>query len=257
MKRKTKIVLGTLALYLGATGVSFAETDWTGFYVGVNAGQASGSSDVSTSTVYSPTGYFATTSPDAIGAAGLGSVDPSGFTGGLTAGYNWQSGSIVFGLEVDVNSLSVDDTRTATAVYPCCAPSEFTVTERTKANNLVTARGRLGYANDNSLFYVTAGWAQTKLKIDDVFTDNFANAQESFSDSKNNDGWIYGIGYEHGFNDNWSMKLEYLRADFGKLTGTSSNLVANTPPTGYPDNPFTHSADLTMNFIRFGVNYRF
>ncbi|HTL97419.1 MAG TPA: hypothetical protein VL181_01320, partial [Holophagaceae bacterium] len=48
-------------LFLGAAGFASAQsaTDWTGWYLGGNAGYAFGKSDVTTSTVFSPTGYFA------------------------------------------------------------------------------------------------------------------------------------------------------------------------------------------------------
>jgi outer membrane immunogenic protein len=249
-----------VALYACAGGVAFAQssgTDWTGFYLGGNVGHESGSSDVTTSTVFSPTGYFASSSVPAIATAGAGNLSPSGFTGGLTGGYNWQRGSVVFGLEADFDSLNSDDTRSATATYPCCAPTAFTVTERTKTSDLFTARGRLGLASNKSLFYVTAGWARARIKVDDLFTDTFATAHESFSDSRTKNDWIYGLGYEHACKDNWSFKLEYLHADFGTVTGTSNNLTAFTPSVAFPSNTFTHTADLSMNLFRVGVNYRF
>src|ERR1700730_12687662 len=76
---------------------------WTGFYLGVNAGGAWGRSDAATTTIFSPKGYSATTNTGAIEIAGAQRLNSSGITGGLTAGYNWQSGNIVFGLESDFN----------------------------------------------------------------------------------------------------------------------------------------------------------
>jgi outer membrane immunogenic protein len=248
-----------VALYACATG-AFAQssgTDWTGFYVGANAGHANGSSDVTTTTDYSSTGYFAGSGITLIAAAGTGNVSPSGFVGGLTGGYNWQHDSFVFGLEADFDSLNADDSRSASDIYPCCGPTDFTVTETTKASNLFTVRGRVGIASNKSLLYVTAGWAQAKIKVDDLFTDTFATAHENFSDSRTKSDWIYGVGYEHAYNDKWSFKLEYLHADFGKVTGTSNNLTAFAPVQNFPTNTFTHSADLSLNLFRVGVNYRF
>ena len=246
-----------LALYGCAAGAALAsDTDWNGFYAGVTAGQADGKSDVSTSTVYSATGYFAQTSVNAINAAGLGKVDPSGFAGGVTFGYNWERDGLLFGLEADWSSLNADDARAAGAAYPCCAPSVFALAQETKVDSLATLRARLGYATGNSLFYVTAGWAQADISVNAAFTDNYANARESFSGSENETDLIYGIGYEHGFNDNWSVKAEYLRADFGTLVGTSNNLTTSTN-TQWPTSVFTHSTDLDLSVFRVGLNYRF
>ena len=55
-----------VALCACASGAFAQDTDWNGFYIGVNAGHANGSSNVTTSTVYSGSGYFDTTSVPAI-----------------------------------------------------------------------------------------------------------------------------------------------------------------------------------------------
>ncbi|GAB3347486.1 outer membrane protein [Lysobacter tyrosinilyticus] len=56
---------------------------------------------------------------------------------------------------------------------------------------------------------------------------------------------------------NSSFKAEYLYADFGKVSGTSTNLTAFTPSQNFPSNVFTHTADLRLNVFRVGLNYRF
>jgi outer membrane immunogenic protein len=53
------------------------------------------------------------------------------------------------------------------------------------------------------------------------------------------------------------MKLEYLYADFGDLSATSSNFAAFTPPIAFPTNVFTHTIDLKVSILRAGLNYRF
>jgi outer membrane immunogenic protein len=246
-----------LALSAAASSPAFAATtDWTGFYVGATAGHADGSSDVTTTTVYSPSGYFSSTSVPPIAVAGEGQVDPSGFAGSLNAGYNWQSGPVVFGLEGDWSGLNADDSRNDGAVYPCCAPTAFNVYEATSADHLMTLRGRLGYATDRSLFYVTAGWAQVEIEINDEFTDDYDDARESYSASDTTDDWIYGVGYELQFDNNWSFKAEYLHASFDTVGGTSNNLTTGVDDT-WPTSVFTHSSDLDLSVIRVGVNYRF
>lgn len=253
----TYLALAIAMAGLSSNAAKAASEEWDGFYLGANIGNVDGSSDVTTSTVYSPTGYFATTSVPAIAAAGAGSVDPSGFTGGLTAGFNVQQDNIVFGLEADFNSMNADDSRTASAAYPCCVGTGFTVSQKTSVSNLFTFRARMGVAHNNSLFYVTAGWAQAKLEMDDTFTDTFAAANESFKDSSTTSGLVYGAGYEHSFGNNWSMKVEYLYADLGNLSGSSDNLTV-AGPVSYPTNVFTHTTnDLQIDMLRIGVNYRF
>jgi len=74
--------------YTKAPAVVAPVYNWTGFYVGLNAGGAWSDSNPTTTTVFSPVGYFATTSPPAIGIAGNQNINRTSFTGGVTAGYN-------------------------------------------------------------------------------------------------------------------------------------------------------------------------
>src|SRR5262245_52118996 len=102
--------------------------NWSGFYIGANVGGAWGSFDPATSTVFSPIGYFAASSVPAVNAVGNQRINPSNVIGGVQAGYNWQAGRFVAGVEADINSFRLSGGATGTGVYPCCAPSIFTVT---------------------------------------------------------------------------------------------------------------------------------
>lgn len=236
-----------------------AAYSWTGFYVGGNAGAAWGSFDPISSTAPCTVAffcYFATTSIPAINAVGAQSISPSGFTGGFEAGYNWQASNIVFGVEGDIEAFSLKGSATAgPVVYPCCAPTTFTINSSASTNWLATARGRLGFAANNWLFYATGGAAFTDLKANFNFSDTFGAANESASISGTRVGAVVGGGVEVGFWTHWSVKAEYLYVDFGKVSVTSTNLVAQG--VAWPNNPFTHSVDLKANIARAGLNYRF
>jgi outer membrane immunogenic protein len=234
-----------------------AAFNWAGWYAGLNAGGAWGHSDPSTSTVFSPAGYFAATSVTAIGVAGQQRAKTSGFTGGGQLGYNWQWGNTVFGLETDFEYFRQNGSATSGAVYPCCAPTAFTINSSVTTDWLFTARPRLGWAVNNWLFYVTGGLALTELKGNFTFTDTFATALETASVSKTKAGWTVGGGVEAGLWGNWTAKVEYLYVDFGSTSATSSNLTAFAPPIAFPANVFAHSLDLRSNIVRFGLNYKF
>jgi outer membrane immunogenic protein len=124
---------------------------------------------------------------------GWGSVDnnptnPSGFVGGAQAGYNWQSGSMVFGLEGDLQASAADDT---------FAPWKF-------SNPWFgTVRGRIGYAFGNVLLYGTGGLAFGELRGETF----------GLSESHTNAGWTAGVGAEFGFAPHWTAKVEYLFVD--------------------------------------------
>jgi outer membrane immunogenic protein len=110
---------------------------------------------------------------------------PSGISGGLQAGYNWQSGPLVFGLEGDLQASAASDTF---AAWKFSNPWFGTV------------RGRIGYAFDNVLFYGTGGLAFGSLRA-----SNFAGAE-----SHTSPGWTVGVGAEFGLSQNWTAKVEYL-----------------------------------------------
>jgi len=234
--------------------------NWNGFYIGGNAGGFKGGSDAFTSTVFSPTGYFALSSVPAIAAAGHQPLSPRGFTGGGTAGYNFQTGHWVLGFEGDFGSLHVNDDFSSTATYPCCAPTNFTVTQKVSSDWLLTVRPRVGITNGPVMIYGTFGLAMTNFSYKEDFIDTFATAHEFASKSGLFTGWTAGGGVEFklGSGNHWSMKGEYLWNDFGSgVKTTSTNLTAFTPPIPFPTNIFTHQADLSGHLFRAGFNYRF
>ena len=128
---------------------------------------------------------------------------PSGFAGGVQAGFNWQTGPWVFGIEGDIQATGAEDT---------FAPWKF-------SNPWFgTVRGRAGYAFSNILFYGTGGLAFGELRGETF----------GLSESHTNAGWTAGVGAEMGFAPNWSAKVEYLYVDLA-----NSNFVITGASNGY------------------------
>jgi outer membrane immunogenic protein len=195
--------------------------------------------------------YFVTTDPSQIGAAGAQSIKPNGFTGGLEAGYNLQAGNIVYDLEGDIESFRLKGSATSGPVVYLSAPATtFTVTSNASTSWLATARGRVGVAANNWLFFATGGAAFTNLSGNFTFTDTFTPASEAVSFSKTKTGYTMGGGAEAGLWGNWSVKAEYLYVNFGTISATGS--LAQIPTQ-----PLSHSIDLKANIARLGLNYRF
>jgi outer membrane immunogenic protein len=238
-------------------GISARAADFKGFYAGFNVGGNSGHSDATTSTIFSPTGYFASSSVPAIAGVGAQSLSSNGILGGGQAGYNFQHHNLVLGAEFDFGGMNLNQSATGTATYPCCAPTAFTVTQKVNTSWLLTIRPRVGFTGGPVLVYGTGGLAMTGLNYQAVFTDTFATAHESGGTDNVRTGWAAGGGAEVKLGHRWSVKGEYLRTDFGDVTSTSANLTAFTPAIAFPSNVFTHHANLTGNVYRFGVNYHF
>ncbi|WFU76309.1 outer membrane protein [Bradyrhizobium sp. CB2312] len=259
------VVLGTASVQAADLAAHYTKApamapayNWTGFYVGGNVGGQWGSADPTTSTVFSPAGYFAASSVPAINTVGAQSVNSSSVTGGFTAGYNWQVNHAVFGLEGDINYFGFKGSATGSGLYPCCAPSTFTVNASVSADWLATIRGRIGFlATPNWLIYATGGAAISEVKGNFVFTDNyFAGASESAAVRDTRVGWTAGLGGEYAVGNGWSLKAEYLYVDLGRIATTSTNLTSATFGP-FPSSVYTHSVDLKSNIVRVGVNYKF
>jgi opacity protein-like surface antigen len=68
-------------------------------------------------------------------------------------------------------------------------------------------------------------------------------------------GWTVGAGAEYALVNRWSVKAEYLYAQFTGLGGTSA--LVSTVPTGF-SNVFTgRTGTFSDNIVRVGLNYRF
>ena len=166
--------------------------NWTGPYVGINGG------------------------------GGWGSGLSGGMVGG-TLGYNWQVGTMVYGLEGDIDWSNIHGSGSC-AVVGC----------DTRNHWLGTARGRLGVAMDRFMPYVTGG-----LAIGDI--DNSVAGFDSARTTKT--GWTLGAGIEAALAQNWTAKIEYLYVDLGR--GPTVAGIAGS------------DAKFHTNLVRVGLNYRF
>lgn len=239
--------------------------DWSGFYVGVNAGGAWGTFRSRTSTDFNPglagvPVYNVSTDVGnvaALSALGTQNLDASSFAGGGQAGYNWQRGRLVFGIETDIDFVHLRGAVSRTGPLPFVGGIfSMTVASQAAADWLFTLRPRVGFAYNNWLFYGTGGLALTELRGNFRYTDNLGPAVETGSLSQVKAGWTVGAGMEVGVAQRWSIKAEYLYADFGGVSTISNNLVIVAPLAAFPANIFHHSTDLKANIARVGLNYR-
>ncbi len=257
-----KAILRALALFaacgLFATTAS-AEEAWSGLYLGANLGATFPKAHTTTSTVFSPVGYFATTSVPAIAAAGNQHSSSSSLSGGIEGGWNWREDSWVIGLEGDATVMGATATSSGTRIYPCCAPTNFTVSSAVSQNWMLSVRPKIGWVlgSDDELVYVTGGWAVTEAKASFLFTDTFATAHEAATKNTTRGGFTIGAGAAYPIGDGWSVKAEYLYSDFGTSTLAGGTLTAFTPSISFPASVFTHTFSLRDNMVRIGVDYQF
>lgn len=208
-----------------------APYSWSGFYLGANLGYGWARASASVT----GTGGF----------SGDASEDLNGGVFGVQAGYNWQFGQTVIGIETDFQGTTQKASQTATCLAATCGV-DVTATRDSKLPWFGTTRLRLGYAFDRWLPYLTAGIAYGEHKTE--VTASTATASGSSSGSETRAGLALGAGVEVGLAPNWSAKLEYLYLDSGTVTTT-------TAVSGY--GTVTEDERLKNNIVRGGINYRF
>jgi outer membrane immunogenic protein len=174
-------------------------SDWAGFYIGINGGGGWGQTKFDFTPVLN--------------------TKPSGGVFGGHAGYNWQYGPVVAGLEADFDGADIKDTVLGVGQ---------------KTNELATARARIGYLFvPNLLAYGTggAGWGHTQI-----------SSRGFLSDEVNQFGWVAGAGLEYKLLDHVLLRAEYLHYDFAKTE--APNVVGDN---------FKETVDV----VRGGLSYKF
>jgi outer membrane immunogenic protein len=281
---KLSIGVATIALVV-ATGASAADLaprmyakapiippvvyDWNGFYIGGNVGYGWGRAK----TDGNETGTQSVSEFAAIGGALLagfpvvtplgtvpltGRANANGVIGGGQAGYNWQRGTWLFGLEADIQG-SDERGSADVCIVAGCAIGTGVLTANYKLDWFGTARGRVGFLpTDRVLLYATGGLAYGEVSATAPLIP--------LSWGSTRAGWTVGAGAEAAIDQHWSVKLEYLYMDlgnFGSGSTTATNVVTqlgvpvrrNTVTTTTFVSAF--SSRFTDNIVRVGLNYRF
>jgi outer membrane immunogenic protein len=165
---------------------------WTGFYLGAAAGYGFGDGR-------------------SRGDLGSFSFDQSGAVGSIYAGYNWQFGRAVMGVETDIGTGGMSS---STDIGGARVTTDL--------NAMGSFRGRAGFLMTPALLlYGTAGWAWQNM---DIGVDGLGSQSQTFW------GLQYGIGSELRIAHNVSLRLEYLRTDFDRETISHSGFVNSYRP---------------------------
>lgn len=209
---------------------------WTGPYLGFNVGLGWASDP--------GIGCTTTGSTPCNLSAPIPAPKPRGLSGGLLAGYNWQVGTWVLGVESDISALGVYDDR----IFPSIDPNKSTDRLTSRYDWLGTVRGRAGYATGQGLFFATGGLAYGRVRH--IYEYGVGDPQgETFSLRETRTGWTAGGGVELALDKNMSLKLEYLYVHLQK-----SNLDVSGSFTG---GLATFHFSNNLNLVRAGLNYRF
>lgn len=130
-------------------------------------------------------------------ASGVRVIDGDGAIGGVQAGYRWDFGKTVLGVEAAYLGGNVkDDSADA------------------KLKHTADLKLQLGYDMGRSLIYATAGGSWAKARV----------AGTDYSDN----GWNVGLGYDYDLGNNWLVGAEYLHRRMDNFDNTGTDLKADT-----------------------------
>ena len=216
--------------FFKTTPVNGPYAQWGGFYLGGTLGAGFGTAKQS--------------DPD----FNSGNFSAVGMVGGATAGYNWQWGQTVVGLEADASYSGIEGEGSGPAGDTCWG---VPATCKVELNWFGTARARLGYAFSRHLLFVSGGAAFGSLKGSegDIIVPTIDGSRDGAgSGTKTRFGWTVGAGLETKINDHWSTKFEYLYVDLGK-----SNVFSDTSIYGI----LPQDVSFKTHIFRTGINYSF
>lgn len=252
--------------------------DWTGFYVG---GQAGGMNMHNRGTVTTESRLLGS-QVDANGAPLAGEVagvydrykydfSRTGLTYGLFAGYMHQFGSTVIGVEADINgpmsrmSSGRYFENPELAVGPGGVPGfgNDGAVQRITSNWDGSLRARIGFVKHATLFYMTGGVAVGNFKSCSVYGSDagcdFAGQYHQVRYTTTRIGYTIGAGVEHRFAKNWSLRAEYRYTSYAAVSCAynASCAVTNPEPgvTGSRAGDINNRLD--THALRVGLTYWF
>lgn len=248
-----------VAAVIGLTGVGTAgaqqagqssEPNWTGSYLGVNAGM--GRLWAGDRMSFENNGFFFFDSNSGVfERAARSDRHGDGFVFGGVAGYNWQMGRIVAGLEADLTIANLNTDRKASG----SSPFNYVIKQNVEADWVATLRPRLGVTVDRALIFATAGVALGgfSMKHDYVVYDSpsklFAS-RTNIAASKTLVGTSIGAGIDYALDKNWVLRFEGQYDDFGSFGGKGDAVNDSGPAS------LKSKTDVSVGLLRFGVNYR-
>jgi outer membrane immunogenic protein len=165
---------------------------WTGFYLGGEVGWIRTDNNLSSGALLLGTPFLTSSSSS-----------KDGLTYGVLGGYNYQMGQVVLGVEGDFAGWTVG------TVHYTAITGDF-LTAHSKWGGSI--RGRLGFAADHALFYVTGGAAFVSNET------SIPTTGVSIGGDGTRVGWTAGAGIDYAFTNNWFTGLEYRYSQYQART---------------------------------------
>lgn len=241
--------LPVFSLFLTAPALaqspSAPAVDWNGPYVGVSLGVSKALADPTAGDV--GTSYFFMTDHPQIDPQISQDLEATLFNASFSGGINRQYGNAVLGLEGDFMMNDFDEQYTSGNMTYETNSTQYFITSKVNSKWIASLRPRVGYAQDSSLFYLSAGPALTKFEYDFQFSDNYGPQSVNMKSDKIKLGWAASLGIEHKFQETWALKAEYLFTNFTNVA------KKNTTLTTVATDGFDNKVSYITNNIRIGL----
>lgn len=192
--------------------VSAAPTDWSGFYVGLAAAKPTGDNNWDLPRL----------------ALELVADSWSGTLPILTVGHDWQRGNLTFGAALSLAPGKITAAPQSAVFFSCSRCN-------TVVSDLMTLRGRVGFASGRMHYFATGGFARADVA-------GTSGGGQTTVNSGTMNGWTLGLGVEHRLNEKLSLTASYDHTDLGTI-----DLSGHVPGT---------VSDIDFGLIQVGLNYR-
>ncbi|HEX2555459.1 MAG TPA: hypothetical protein VHL98_17310 [Microvirga sp.] len=269
-------------------GVGVPLLTWSGFYTGLNVGYSFMGGGSSSLTTPSAAGDAFTVVP-AAGASFGSEGNRGGLLGGVQAGYNMQFGTVVAGIEADLQAADMPRSGNAPGggvrvaglrgtvaapefgVAPSAVPAGnvYFRSNENRVDLFGTVRGRVGLTFDRFLVYGTGGFAwKGSLGEDDgaeppagfysgASPGAAARGQRTLASMNEGNtvqiGWTIGAGIEYAFASNLTARVEGLYVNLGS---DSTQRIVGVTNTGQAITAGSGDRN-EFALVRAGLNYRF
>jgi outer membrane immunogenic protein len=188
---------------------------------------------------------------------GSNSASGSSWVAGAQGGYNWQTGSVVYGFETDFSFTNLQSSMngglSCFSFGSSVACSTFPTTPSAKTSSSVdwygTVRGRLGWTTGPILLYGTGGLAYGKVDLNSNF--NAVGLSLNSQTSSVRTGWVLGGGIDYMVRPNVLVNLGYQYVDLGSVSVASSACGGGCFVTQ------NASAHAQFQVVMLGLNWKF
>ena len=182
----------------GADAVMATGPDWTGFYIGANAGGGAVVNEIEI---------------PGLGAGNFNGIGGEGWLGSIMAGYNHQMNNIVLGLQGEVGYNDLRTELNIPGLATIDAQPGLVASASVRAGLLVTPE---------TLAYIIGGYSYSEYKTKTSFLGSF---NETY------DGFHIGGGLEAMISPNATVRVEYRYTEYGGEDWGTGGFVDVAPST--------------------------